>query len=288
MSIVITGATGHFGRLVVEFLLDKGVDPSDITAAGRAIERLDDLKAKNVNVARIDYEDPESLDAAFAGADKVLLVSGNEFGKRTAQHRNVIEAAKRAQVSQFVYTSVLDADHSPLFVAPEHRETEELLKASGLNVVILRNGWYTENYIATVQQAIDTGHIISAAGQGRVASAPRADYAEAAAIVLASDKPIAGVAVFELSGDEAWNYQDLANVASKVTGRDIVYKNVSPDELRRILTEAGVPKGGVDYEVATAQDTANGALSKQTGDLSRLLGRETTSLESVLSKAFAK
>ncbi|PLS31693.1 NAD(P)-dependent oxidoreductase [Bifidobacterium margollesii] len=282
MSIVITAASGHFGHLAVNALLDKGVDPQTIVAAARTVEKVEDLAAKGVRTAKIDYDDPSSLRKAFEGANRVLLISGNEFGKRTAQHRNVIEAAKAEGVELLAYTSVLDADRSPLFVAPEHRETEAILRDSGVPAVILRNGWYTENYVDVVRQGIATGRIVSAANDGKVASASRADYAEAAAQVLVGEGHAGKT--YEFSGDEAWTYDDLAAVAARIGGKDVEYVNLTPDELRTTLTEAGVPEGGVAYEVQTAIDTANGALALQTGDLARVLGHPTTSLETVLRR----
>ncbi|MEP6482421.1 MAG: SDR family oxidoreductase, partial [Rhodoglobus sp.] len=202
--IVITGATGHLGRLIVESLLARGVAPDQLVAAGRNAEKLAELETLGVRTARIDYTDPDGLAAAFAGADKVMLVSSSEVGHRVAQHSAVIDAAVAAGVKHLIYTSAPAATTSALILAPEHKATEEYLVASGIPFTILRNGWYTENYIQTAQQGGESGTIASSAGEGRVASASRKDYADAAAVVLTT----AGHdgKVYELSGDTAWSF----------------------------------------------------------------------------------
>ncbi|MDC7123826.1 NAD(P)H-binding protein, partial [Cellulomonas fimi] len=212
MSIVVTGATGHLGRLVVEHLLERGVPAQDVVATGRSVDRLADLAARGVRTTVADFDDPATLTAAFEGADVVLLVSGSEVGRRVAQHTRAIEAAAGAGVGRVVYTSAPHADTTPLPLAVEHRATEEVLRASGLAWTILRNNWYSENYLPVLEQAAATGVVVSSTAGGGVASAPRADYAEAAAVVLSTDGHDGRV--YELSGDVAWTFDELAAAAA--------------------------------------------------------------------------
>ncbi len=285
MSYVVTGATGHLGRLVVEHLLADGVPAAEIVATGRRTDRLADLAAQGVRVVAVDYERPETLAAAVEGADVVLLVSGSEVGRRVAQHRAVIEAAQAAGVGRIVYTSAPHADTSALVLAPEHKATEELLRASGLTTTILRNGWYTENYVGDVQQAAASGEIVAAVGDGRVASAPRDDYAAAAAVVLRT--PGHEGAVYELSGDVAWSFADLAAAAAEVLGRPVVYRPVPSEQRRADLLAAGLDEGTAGFVVALEENTRDGLLAETTGDLARLIGRPTTPLAEALRAALA-
>ncbi|WP_454050300.1 SDR family oxidoreductase [Cellulomonas sp. Marseille-Q8402] len=283
MSIVVTGATGHLGRLVVEHLLADGVPADQVVATGRRTERLADLAERGVRVATADFAQPDTLTAAFEGADVVLLVSGSEVGQRVEQHRAAIEAAKGAGVRRVVYTSAPKADTTPLVLAPEHKATEEILRASGLVFTILRNGWYTENYVGDVQQARESGEIVGAFGDGRVASATRDDFAAAAAVVLRTEGH--DDAVYELSGDEAWGFEDLAAAATEVLGRPVTYRAVSSEQRRADLTAAGLDEGTVGFVVALEENTRDGLLAGTSGDLSRLTGRPTTPLTEALRAA---
>jgi NAD(P)H dehydrogenase (quinone) len=284
MSIVVTGATGHLGRLTVEGLLERGVDPAEIVATGRSVEKLSDLAERGVRVERLDFDDvPESVSWLGAG-DVVLLVSGSEVGKRVPQHTAVVELAQRAGVGRIVYTSAPAADDTTLVLAPEHAATERVIRASGLPFTFLRNGWYDENYVAAFDQAKATGVVVGSAGDGRVASAPRADYAEAAAVVLSSDGH--DDAVYELSGDVAWTLDDLAATFGEVLGREVTYQRLTPEEHRQVLLGAGLDEGTAGFVVALDQNTAEGLLAVTTGDLAKLLGRPTGPLvESVRSWA---
>jgi NAD(P)H dehydrogenase (quinone) len=276
MTIVVTGATGQLGRLVVESLLAQGVAPAEIVAGGRSIEKLSDLAAQGVRVVPLDYTKSETLDAAFTGATQVLLISASEPGNRVALHASAIDAAKRAGVAHLVYTSAPKATTSALVLAPEHKETEELIAASGIPATILRNGWYTENYANTVEQARQSGEIVASVGGGRVASASRKDYAEAAAVVLTDES--AREKVYELSGDIAWDYDELAAAATEVTGRPVVFREVTPEEHAAILTGFGLDAGTVGFVVALDQNTKAGLLGETSGELGRLIGRPTTPL----------
>ncbi|MEJ1230097.1 MAG: SDR family oxidoreductase [Galbitalea sp.] len=256
MSIVVTGASGHLGRLIVDGLLREGVAPSDIIAGARNIDTIADLAAKGVVVRHLDYEDPASLKTAFAGADTLMLVSGSEVGKRAVQHRAAIDAAVAAGITRIVYTSAPKATTTTLIVAPEHKITEELLAASGLATTILRNGWYTENYLDAANQARESGVIVASVGDGRVASASRVDYADAAVAVLTAEGHDGKI--YELSGDVAWNFDDLASAVGAVIGREVVYKSVTPEEQTAILKSAGLDDGTIGFIVAMDADIKAG------------------------------
>lgn len=273
MTILVTGATGNLGRLVIASLLERGADPQSIIAGARDVAKAQDL---GVRVAHLDYAAPSSITAALEGVDSVLLVSGSEVGQRVAQHKAVIDAAKDAGVTKFVYTSAPKATTSDLVLAPEHKATEELIAESGLPAVILRNNWYTENYAADLARAAETGVLASGAGDGRVASASRRDFAEAAAVVLLEDGHIGQV--YELGGDVAWNYSDLAGAIAEVAGRDVAYQPLTVDEQLAGLQAAGLDEGTAGFVVALDGGIAAGALADTDGTLARLIGRPTTPL----------
>lgn len=281
MTIVITGATGHLGRQVVEQLLARGVDPSTVVAGGRNEEALAALASHGVRTARIDYSDPSTLDDAFAGAEKVLLISGSEVGKRSVQHKAVIDAARRVDAS-LVYTSAPKASTSALVLAPEHKATEGLLEGSGLTYTVLRNNWYTENYDDTIRQAASTGSILTSAGRGRVASATRRDYAEAAAVVLLSDD-YAGE-ILELGGDEPWSVDELASVVADVQGNDVTVEQVSTDQHVAALQGFGLDEGTAGFVAAIDANIADGLLAESDGTLSRIIGRPTTPIRQYVAE----
>lgn len=273
MTILVTGATGQLGRLVIQSLLERGVDAQSIVAGARDVAKAEDL---GVRVARLDYTDPASIASALDGIDTVLLISGSEVGQRTAQHTAVIEAATAAGVSKFVYTSAPKATTSDLVLAPEHKATEEAIAASGLPAVILRNNWYTENYAADVARAAETGVLASGAGDGRVASASRKDFAEAAAVVLTEDGHIGRT--YELGGDVAWTYEDLAAAIGEISGREVEYRRLTVEEQLAALQAAGLDEGTAGFVAALDAGIAGGALAETDGTLARLIGRPTTPL----------
>jgi len=274
MSIVVAGATGHLGRLVVERLLDRGVAPYEIVAAGRVLDRVADLGARGVRTAVFDYDAPAP--GVLAGGDTFLLTSMPVLGVRVAQHRNALEAAAKAGVARVVYTSAPHADDTPLVLAPEHKATEELITASGVPYTIVRNNWYTENYAGTLDEARQTGLLVSSAGAGRVAIATRDDYATGIAAVLST----AGHhnAVYELSGDTAWDFGELAAALATALGRDVEYRPVSPEEHLAILVDAGLDEATAGFVVAMDGNIRDGALADATPELARLAGRPTTPL----------
>ena len=273
MTILVTGATGNLGRLVIESLLERGADPQSVIAGARDVTKAEGL---GVRVAHLDYSDPASVRSALEGVDSVLLVSGSEVGQRVAQHKAVIDAAKDAGVAKLVYTSAPKATTSDLVLAPEHKATEELIAASGVPSVILRNNWYTENYAADLARAAETGVLASGAGAGRVASASRKDFAEAAAVVLLDEGHLGQV--YELGGDVAWNYDDLAGAIAEISGRDVAYQPLTADEQLAGLRAAGLDEGTAGFVVALDAGIAAGALADTDGTLSRLIGRPTTPL----------
>ena len=283
MTIVVTGATGHLGRLTVEALLRRGVPAEHITATGRRTETLTDLADQGVNVRRADYTDPDSLREAFAGAERLLLVSSSEVGQRVEQHANAINAAAEARVGLIAYTSISKADTSSLLLAEEHRATEKLLADSDIDHVLLRNSWYTENYTAQLPIYLEHG-IAGAAGQGRVSAAPRADYAEAAAAVLAEDGH-AGAA-YELGG-EAFTMPELARVVSEVTGQSVPYTDLPVEQYTQVLVGAGFPEPVAAVYADGDRGVANGELYVDPTDLQRLLGRPATPLAQAVADAAA-
>jgi len=282
-TFLVTGATGHLGRLAIDALLERGVAARDVAALVRDEARGADLADRGVDVRVGDYDDPASLDAALAGVDRLLLVSGSEVGKRAEQHRNVIDAAVRAGVGFVAYTSITRADSSPLGLAPEHLATEEALAASGLPHVLLRNSWYVENYTTQIPQHLEHGVVLGASGEGRVSAATRADYAEAAAVAILSDD-LAGQ-VLELGADEAFTLGEYAATLSEAADTPVAYRDLTVDDYTAALVGAGLPEGYARVLAESDAGLRDGALLVETGDLSRLLGRPTTSLDEAVRSA---
>ncbi len=273
---VITGATGQLGRLVIEKLL-ASVPAGQIIAAVRSPEKAADLAALGVQVRQADYSQASTLDSAFKGAEKILLISSSEVGQRTAQHQTVIDAAKRANVKLLAYTSVLNADTSLLGLAEEHRQTEAALQKSGVPFVLLRNGWYTENYAAGIPAALEHGAVFGSAADGRISSAARADYADAAVAVLTSAEDQAG-RVYELAGDDSYTLSDFAAEISKQTGKTVPYTDLPQADFQAALVQAGLPGFVADLLSDSDAAAAKGALFDDRRQLSALIGRPTTPL----------
>lgn len=280
--IAITGASGQLGRLVIQSLLDK-VSASEIVAIVRNPTSVADLAAKGVQVRQADYTHPESLAAALVGVDKLLLISSSEVGQRLPQHRNVVDAARRADVGLLAYTSLLHADTSPLGLAQEHLDTEAYIKASGLPYVLLRNGWYTENYLASVAPALQHGAFIGSAAEGRISSAGRVDYAEAAAAVLI--QPARAGKVHELAGDDAYTLSELAAELSRQSGKSVRYVNLSQAEFKAALLGAGLPEGLAELLADSDVGASKGGLYDDSHQLRALIGRPTTPLAVLLKAA---
>lgn len=282
MTVAVTGASGQLGRLVVEALLKKGVTPVAIV---RDPAKVADLAERGVDVRQASYDDAAALDRALTGVDRVLLVSGNEFGERVAQHTNVIRAAERAGVELLAYTSIPQADSNPLILAQEHKGTEAVLAESSVPNVLLRNGWYWENYVGGLAHAVESGVLNGAAGAGRVAAAARADYAEAAAQVLTTDGHAGKV--YELGGDERLTYAELAQVISEVSGKPVRYENLTQADYAAALESAGLPSGYAQALADADYGIANGILDVDSGDLQRLLGRASTPAAEVFRAALS-
>ncbi|HAS1026225.1 SDR family oxidoreductase [Enterobacter cloacae] len=273
--IAITGATGQLGRLVIEQLL-KTVPANQIVAIVRNPAKAEALSQQGIVVRQGDYTDQTALTTALKGVEKLLLISSSEVGQRATQHQNVINAAKAAGVTFIAYTSLLHADNSPLGLHVEHVATEKALATSGIPYALLRNGWYTENYLASAPPALEHGVFIGAAGEGKIASATRADYAAAAAKVV-SEEGHAGK-VYELAGDSAWTLSELAAELSKQSGKPVVYQNMSEADFAAALKSVGLPAGLADMLADSDVGASKGGLFDDSHTLSKLIGRPTTSL----------
>ena len=281
MRIAITGAAGHLGRHVIESLLARGVAAQDLVAIVRTASKAEDLTARGITVAEAPYEDVAALTEALQGVDRLVLVSGSEVGKRAAQHTNVLEAAKAAGVAFIAYTSLVNADSSELSLAPEHRETEALLASSGIDHVLLRNGWYWENFASNVDAARATGHVFGAAGEGRVNGAARRDYAEAAAVVVTTDGHAGKT--YELGGQPSLTYPEIAQAVGTVIGAEVSYVNQSVEEYQQTLEGAGLPTEVAQMLAGWDTAIADGALQTSSTDLEDLIGRPATSLAEALA-----
>lgn len=282
--IAVTGATGQLGRFVIDALLKK-VPAGEIVAAVRTPAKAADLAALGVIVRQADYGQQETLEAAFAGVDKLLLISGSEVGQREAQHKAVIEAARAAGVGFIAYTSLLHADTSPLGLGVEHRATEALLKASGIPFALLRNGWYSENYAASIPPALAHHAFIGAAGEGRIASAARQDYAEAAAEVMTREDQAGKV--YELAGDDSYTLAQFAAEIAAQSGEKVDYVNLSQSEFAAALKNAGLPEGLAEMLADSDAGAEKGGLFDDSRQLSQLIGRPTTAWQAVIRAALA-
>lgn len=272
MKIGITGATGQLGQLVVQKLKDKNPDAKLVAL----VRNPDKAKPLGIEAKAFDYEQPEALPKALENIDRLVFISGSEIGKRETQHKNVINAAKQAQVKQIAYTSLLHADTSSMILAPEHLATEKMLQDSGIPHTILRNGWYTENYTAGLKQAVEQGAIIGSAGDGKISSATREDYAEAIAETIINDDHTGKT--YELAGDQTFTMQDLAAEVSKQTGKNIEFVNLPEAEYAQKLQEIGLPGGMAKAFASLDYSASKNDLHDESGELARLINRPTTSL----------
>jgi NAD(P)H dehydrogenase (quinone) len=285
MPLLITGATGHLGRLVVEQLLEAGVPAGDIIATGRATDKIKDLADQGVQVRAVDFGDPAAVRAAVAGADRVLLVSAMDPGGRVAQHRNVIDAAREAGTSLVAYTSIVNAGTTTIRLAADHQATEQLLRDSGVPYVLLRNSWYHENYTDRLPAFLAQGAIPGSAGEGRISAAARADYAAAAVRVLTTDGH-AGQA-YELGSDEPFTLAQLAAEISAQSGKEVRYLDLPEAGYVNALKEHGVPELMAGMIAETDAAAAHGALHTASGDLTALTGRSATTLSAAVGAALS-
>ncbi|MBT9606066.1 SDR family oxidoreductase [Microbacterium sp.] len=275
MTLLVTAANGHLGRLVVDALLARGIAASDIVAGVRTPAKADDLSARGIRVVEFDYARPDTLAASLDGVARVLLISGTD-ADRVSGHRNVIDAVRAAGVERLVYTSAPRVDEIDYALGADHLATERAIAEAGVDATILRNNWYTENYLDAVSRAAETGVIAAAVGDARVASASRKDYAEAAAVALTTDD-LRGQTL-ELGGDVAWTYDELAAAAGEVLGRDVAYQPISIEDLTAGLQQAGLDAGTAAFVAGIDDAIARGALSQTDGTLARVIGRPTTPL----------
>lgn len=284
-KIAVTGATGQLGRLVIDDLL-KIAPSAEVIGLVRNPAAAKDLADRGAELRVANYDDPASLATALAGVGKLLLISSSEVGRRVEQHRNVIEAAKKAGVKLIAYTSILHADTSPMALAIEHRETEKLIRSSGLPFVFLRNGWYTENYTGNVAAALQHGAVLGSAKSGRISSASRRDFAAAAAAVLASRENQAGK-IYELAGDSAFTLSEYAAEIAKQSGKPVVYKDLPEADYKAVLQSVGLPEVFAGLLAESDTKAANDSLYDESRQLSRLIGRPTITLAQSVSAALA-
>lgn len=282
--IAITGASGQLGRQVIEQLLTT-LPANQLVAIVRDPAKIADFAARGVQVRSADYRDTTALGQALSGVDKLLLISSSEIGQRTEQHKNIIHAAQQAGVKLIAYTSLLHASTSPLALAEEHIATEALLAESGIPFVLLRNGWYSENHLASLPAALQHGAMIGSAGQGRISSASRADYAAAAAQVLCLENQ--GGLVYELAGDQGWTMAELVAEINAQHGSKLVYQDLSPAQYQAALQEAGLPEGFAAVLADSDAGAAQGGLFDDSHQLSQLIGRPTTRLQQSVAQALA-
>ncbi|TDC36560.1 NAD-dependent epimerase/dehydratase family protein [Micromonospora sp. 15K316] len=288
MSIAITGATGQLGRLVIEELLTAGVPADRITAVARSAEKAADLVARGVRLHLGDYDRPETFAGAFRPEDRVLLISASDVGRRIAQHAAVVDAAAAAGVAQLAYVGVFGGPKADFLLAGEHRATEELILATGLPYTFLRNNWYSDASMFTGDLAgiMARGAIANSVhAESRIATAPRADYAAAAAAVLTSDAHLN--TAYELSGDTAWTFGEFAEMITRQSGAEVVHTYLPPHEQKAILAAAGVPDAIAEILVDVDDAINRGALAGTPGDLSRLIGRPTTPMTETVAAALA-
>ena len=283
MATLITAASGHLGRLAIDALLARGTDPADIVATARDVSKIADLAERGIRVAPLDYARPETIAPALHDVESVLLISASA-GDRITLHRDTVNAIAEVGVEKLVYTSAPRATTSTLLLAPDHKATEEAIAASGLPAVILRNNWYTENYAFDLARAAETGVLVASVGAGHVASASRADFAEAAAAVLREDGHLG--AIYELAGDVSWDYHDLAAAMADVVGREVVYQSLTEAEHRAALETAGLDAHTIAFITSIDSGIRDGMLGETDGTLSHLIGRPTTPLVEGLRGVF--
>lgn len=280
--ILVTGATGHLGQLVIQSL-SKKVPANQIIAGARNVQKAKGLQAMGVQVREFDYDRPETLSKALEGVNKLLLISGSEVGSRARQHKAILDAAKKYGKLEFLaYTSILRADTSKLVLAQEHLETEKMIKASGIPYTFLRNGWYTENYTMNAKSAVEHGAIFGAVKDGRISSASRQDYAEAAVKVMTMDKP---KNIYELGGDTSYTLTELAAEISKQSGKPVKYNNLSEADYKAFLIKVGLPEGFAGVLAQSDAAAAEGGLYDETHQLSELIGRKTTPMAVTVAEA---
>jgi len=280
-KILVTGATGQLGTLIVKHLVQK-LPRGSVVAGGRNADKA----PPGAEFRTLDYNVPSSIDAALAGVTRVILVSGTEIGKRVQQHQAVVEAALRAGVRLLAYTSILKADTNPFLLATEHRATEQLLATAGLPYILLRNGWYSENYTGTAAMAIQFGVIQSASGNARFSTAPRDDYAAGAAALILRDDHKPGQA-YELAGSTSFTKQEYADLLTRKSGKNISVQNLTAAEYVAALMQAGLPEGLAKILADSDSKSADGWLFNDSRTLAHAIGRSTVPFEQTLDAALS-
>ncbi|TDO97415.1 SDR family oxidoreductase [Marinomonas balearica] len=275
--ILVTGATGKLGKLVIESLISRGTPANSIIAGVRSPEKAADLAGQGIAVRKADYSDPATLVPAFEGVKRLVLVSSSEVGQRLSQHQNVINAAKEAGVELIVYTSLLKATDSPLILAQEHIGTEQALAESGVPHAILRNSWYSENYTENLGMALEHGAVLGSAKEGKFATATRADYAEAAAVAVSTEGHAGKI--YELAGSTAFTLTEYAQYVSELSEKAVIYQDLPAEEFTKILIEVGLPEGFAAVLADSDVGASNGALYSDSKDLETLIGRPSTPIQ---------
>lgn len=283
--IAITGATGQLGQIVVRLLRERHPD-IPVVALVRDIDKAVPLAALGAEVRRFDYDEPDTLAASLAGVEKLLLISGNAVGERERQHRAVIEAAKGAGVRLIAYTSVLRASETTLPIAAEHKLTEAVLREVGVPHVLLRHGWYCENYMFRVQAAVESGTLPTCAGDGLISAASRRDFAEAAVAVLTAGEDQAGK-VYELAGSTSFTFADLAAEAARQSGRPVTFVDLPKAEFEAAIMEIGLPAFVASLIAKSDHGAREGGLFEDSRTLERLIGRPTTPISQVVAETLA-
>lgn len=278
----VTSATGHLGQFIIAELLKRVNNSDRIIACVRDADKASELSEQGVTVRVADYTHPAALSAAFEGVNKLLFISSSAVGQRIKQHRNVVDAAKTANVARIAYTSILHANTTTNILAPEHKATEEYIVAQDIPYSFLRHGWYSENYIALAKTALETDVLVTNTLDGKVASAARLDYAIGDVVALLNDT---GNQIHEMAGDHAWTFDELANTISAISGKPVKHQNVSKEEHIAKLVQAGQPEASAMAEATLDDNIAEGALDDERGELSRLIGRPTTLLAETLRVA---
>jgi NAD(P)H dehydrogenase (quinone) len=282
-TLLVTGASGHLGRRVIELLLEKGIAPASIIATTRSPEKLADFAAQGIDVRHADYDQPDTLAEAFKGADRLLLISTDVIDpRRLTQHLNGVKAAEAAGVKHVLYTSLTNPDPStPVTLAPDHWGTENALRGSSMGWTFLRNNIYADGQVQALAQAIQFGGLYSAVGDGKIAYVTREDCAQAAAAALAAE--FDGNRILNITGPAAVSQAELAQIASEFSGKTIPYVALPADVLKQNLTNVGLPPHIVNLIVSFDEAGAQGKLDLVSSDFELLTGRKPTSVAEFLA-----
>lgn len=288
-TLLVTGATGQLGKLVLDQLLSSGVEPARIIATSRDTAKLGDYAAKGVKTRVADFDDPASLESAFAGADRILIISTDALdqpGKRLKQHLAAVAAAKKAGAKHILYTSMPSPETSVIPFAPDHLGTEKAIKATGIPYTILRNGWYMENLFMALPHALETGQWYSSSGEGRLAHIARADAAKAAAAALASSTNESRI--YTLTGGEQRSTDEIAALVAKATGKPLDVVHISDEALAGGLKGAGLPDFLIPIVVSFDANTREGHINMVTNDVTSLTGAMPVKLGAFLEASKAR